>query len=130
MIIVRMITDHAPAKLFGTVLRMFAPWSPASLAASGSWNSASGRSVSSARKPATMKAVSETCWMSWDMGLPIARASRFDACPLVAARLADKTDDLLGLGQDRVGDFMSAGRAVLEDAVDVLRIGKELAHLG
>src|SRR4029077_1061114 len=100
MIIVRMITDHAPAKIFGTVLRMFAPWSPASLAASGSRNSASGRSVSSARKPG--------------------RASRFDACPLVAARLADKTDHLLGLGQDRVGDFMSAGRAVLEDAVDVL----------
>ena len=42
---------------------------------------------------------------------------------------ADEADDVLGLGEDRVGDRVRAGGAVGEDAVDLDRIGHQAAHL-
>ena len=45
------------------------------------------------------------------------------------ASAADEADDILGLGQDRIGDGVSAARAVGEDAVDLDRVGHQALHL-
>src|SRR5262245_39190283 len=53
-----------------------------------------------------------------------------EADDFVAGTLADEADDFLGLGEDRVGDLVGSGCAILEDAVDMVWVGEKLAHLG
>src|SRR6266550_1999819 len=62
---VRTIIGHAQVRPLGIALRICPPRSPASRRAYGSWNSASGRSLSIARYRATQRAVSET----WVIGV-------------------------------------------------------------
>jgi hypothetical protein len=71
MMTVRITTDQWPTKDFGSVARIFRPCSPATFQARGSRNSGSGLSDSKPLMPATMKAVSETSWMSCCMGATV-----------------------------------------------------------
>src|SRR5262245_64403500 len=43
---------------------------------------------------------------------------------------ADEADDVLGHGEDRVGDGVRAASAIVEDAVDLYRVGHQALHLG
>src|SRR3989442_12977130 len=94
---VRVIIGHAQRRPCGSELRIFSPASPAKRRAYGSWNRASGRSLSIARYMATQRAVSETDEMGFGSGRLMTRqnvtcATIFRSRPEAVAQLVGQRD--------------------------------------